>query len=123
MDRVRCDHCGWAGDRSEQFAHPRLGDGVCPDCWLEGFETRPRDEMGPLMEALLDHEPSPRVPKAIIDWTEEEWAMHMRMEAAREAHERSDVRLKTTVEDASQLGFGFMREEFKVAPLKKRKDC
>lgn len=115
IGRYRCDHCGWTGIESDRLPHPRLGDPLCPDCWRDGFETTPRAEWSDLMEAVLEPEPSPRTPKAIIDWTDEEWRIADRIAAARAAHERSDVRLETSIEHASQLGFEFMRPEFRVA--------
>lgn len=112
-----CDHCGWTGDPAGLLSHPRLGDGVCPDCWRDGYETRPRDRMGPLVEAICGGEsPPPRERKALIDWSDEEWEVADRTERARLAHERSAVLLKTSIEGARQGGFDFLREEFKVAP-------
>ena len=54
--------------------------------------------------------------KLVIDWTDEEWAIADKIFRLKLAHESADVRLDTTVEDAAQLGFSFMREEFKIAP-------
>jgi hypothetical protein len=114
-----CDHCGWHGAKGDQFPHPRLGYEVCRVCWADGFETCPRAEWGPLMEAVLDPEPTPRVPKAMIDYTEEEWNTAAKIAMARAAHEVSQVRLKTRFKGAAQLGLGFMREEFTIAPRRK----
>jgi hypothetical protein len=120
--RFMCDHCGWTGGVGDQVVHPREGDGVRPWCWAEGFETRPRKLMGPLIEAVLgpELEKAPRTPKALIDMTDEEWDVAIRTEGARAAHERADVRLESGIEGKDQLGFGFMREEFRVAPAQQK---
>jgi hypothetical protein len=109
-----CDSCGWTGTATTAPPHPRLDAVVCPDCWAEGFETAVRERLGGLMEALAPGDPAPRVPKAMVDWSEEEWAIAGRIARAKEAHERSDVLLKTNIEGRKQHGFDFMREEFKV---------
>ena len=119
--RVKCDHCGWSGTEAEQLPHPRLGYSVCPTCWADGFETCPQVEWSGLMGAVLVPEPQPRVPKALIDWTDEECETWHRTQRAREAHERSEVRLKTSIDGKAQLGFDWMREEFRVAPINKPK--
>lgn len=115
-DRVHCDQCGWAGAEGDQLEHPRHEGQLCPTCWAEGFIARPRPQLGPLLEAVLDHEPGPRTPKPLCDWTEAEWATSLRTERAREAHEASPVRLPTHLAGFSQLGLDFMRPEFRIAP-------
>jgi hypothetical protein len=121
MTRYKCDHCDWQGAEADQLPHPRLGYSVCPWCWEDGYETCPRALWGPLMEACLEPEPTPRVRKPLIDWTEEEFETAARIQRAKAAHETSLVRLKTRVKGAAQIGFGFMREEFRVMPKERRR--
>ena len=120
--RLKCDHCGWSGAPYDALTHPRLGDAVCPECWDEGYEARPREMLGGLMEAVLADDlaagAGPRERKSMIDWTDEDWEVARRTERARLAHESSRVLLKTRIKGARQLGFGFMRDEFRVAPRK-----
>ena len=120
--RFTCDHCRWQGEASEATTHPRLLIAVCPDCWAEGFEAPVRELMGPLMEAFNPPDPQPRQPKAMADWTDEEWEVQSRICRAREAHEQAPVLLATTIDGARQAGFDFMREEFRVKPYAKRRN-
>lgn len=108
-----CDQCRWRGEehQAQGFAGGRL---VCPACWRAGYDSTPREAFGPLIEAFCPTDPGPRQRKAMADWTEEEWDTAERTGRARDAHERSLVLLKTTVKGARQIGFGFLRAEFKV---------
>lgn len=114
---LRCDHCNASsGTPDDALPHPREPRALCPACWAEGFEADVREALGPLMEAVAPPEPGPRVPKAVVDWSDDEWNAYQREQNARAAHARADVRLPTALKGAAQLGFDFMREPFKVAP-------
>lgn len=116
-----CDWCHWEGSEQDAIRHPRHDYLVCPDCWAEGYDAQVREKRGSLMEVLAPPDPLPRHPKAMIDWTDEEWAINERTERFRLAHESAPVFVKTTVSNARQGGFDFMREEFRVAPRNRRK--
>jgi hypothetical protein len=72
--------------------------------------------MGPLVEAFAEPEPEPRYPKAVLDWSEEEWATYQRIERARAMHEAAPVTVPTTMQKCKQFAFDFLRPEFVVAP-------
>lgn len=109
-----CEHCQWRGDRSSlvsSLAHP---DGVCPACWADGWKTAPRERMGALIEAFAPSEPSPRTRKRLIEMTEDEMATAARIARFASLHASSTVYVGTSIKNANQRGFDFMREEFKV---------
>jgi hypothetical protein len=109
-----CDHCQWTGPEENLFPHPREEYGLCPDCWKDGFEARARVKLGSLYEAMIDVEKYPRLPKACIDYTDEEWEIAARIAHFKAAHESAPVLLEAGIEGARQGGFDFMREEFRV---------
>lgn len=126
IDLMKCHFCPWEGPAADLVAHPLLDFAACPDCWADGFESEPRRKLGPLQEAVLADElrraARARVKKRLACLDDAEWAAEEKLQRAKAAHEASEVRLKTTVEGAAQLGFGFLRGEFRVAgPAARRK--
>jgi hypothetical protein len=109
-----CDHCGWRGEVTELARCPSEDRYVCPKCWADGFVASVREPLGPLMEAFAKPKPEPRYPKALVDWTVEEWGTHQRIERARRLHEQRQVTAPTTMQGYTQYAFSFMRPEFKV---------
>ena len=119
MKPYTCTSCDWFGssyhlrwpDNWEMF-YGREFRGLCPKCWDEGFEAIVREKFGPLLESVM--EKAERKPKRLIWWSDEELDQAQRIAQAQDAHEASDVVLKSDISGYSQFGFDFMREEFRV---------
>jgi hypothetical protein len=97
------------------IANP-LGDdvaGLCPVCWQDGYESKPIPISRSLIDIICD-DPPPRRPKRLIWWDDNEWQTANKIEAARAAHQASTVLLDTDLPGHKQIGFDFMRSDFKV---------
>jgi hypothetical protein len=70
-----------------------------------------RDMPKTLIEVLCGPDP---VPKGLWEMTDEELAIACKTADVRAAHESSPVLLPTKIKGASQRGFGFLRDEFRV---------
>ena len=66
------------------------------------------------MEAICEHHVSQRTPKKLIDMDEEELYDAIRIARARIEHETTPATVKTSIANATQFGFGFMKDDFRV---------